>query len=226
MNTSSAAASALSVSTPSDGPQSISTKSNGSASCGQRLAEDHLAADDAGQFDLGGGEVDVRRDQPQVLARPAGGRRPAACSRPARRRATATVPSGSTPRWVLAWACGSRSSTQTRLPRGGQGGGQVHGRGRLADPALLVDHRDPSHGVVLASSRVPSCRAAESALITSVSSPGPAQPPARRHRAGCRRGRAPVIQTRLSPHHPTEPPPHGHTPARRRSRRSPPPSTT
>ena len=64
MNTSSAAARALSVSTPSDGPQSMSTKSNGSVSCGHRLAEDHLAADDAGQFHLGGGEVDVRRERP------------------------------------------------------------------------------------------------------------------------------------------------------------------
>src|SRR3954470_21288585 len=26
------------------------------------------------------------------------------------------VPSGSTPRWVLAWACGSRSTTHTRFP--------------------------------------------------------------------------------------------------------------
>ena len=45
---------------------------------GQRVAQDQLAAHDAGQLDLGGGQVDVRRRRPTGSARPAATLRPAA----------------------------------------------------------------------------------------------------------------------------------------------------
>ena len=109
------------------------------------VAEDDLAADGADQLDLGGGQVDVAPADEEVGGDLAAdlGQRHALGQHVVERRAGPARQQAEVQRGV-----GLRVEVEDQrpVPLGGQGGGEVDGRGRLADPALLIQHRDPSHG--------------------------------------------------------------------------------
>ena len=89
---------------------------------GKFVAEDHFAADDAGQFDFDRGQIDVRRGDPEVFFFRGRGR-PGSLPEVGDGRFFGeqvvdgwTLERGSRPRWSEACACGSISMRPTRWP--------------------------------------------------------------------------------------------------------------
>ena len=127
----------------------------------QQVAQDHLAADDAGQLDLGGGQVDVGAGHPEVVLDLAAhlGQRPGVDQHVVHRRRLAVGLDAE-----VGGGVGLRVEVEhaDALAALGQGRRQVDRRGRLADAALLIDDRDPSHGE--SSTKCPS--------VTIVNNPG------------------------------------------------------
>src|SRR5947209_7334550 len=116
MNTSLAAASALSVSTPSDGAQSMNTKSKHPSSWSSRsrrmTSRPTTPASSTSAAARLMSEPATQRFSATLRRTSASGRELTSTS-----YIDGDLPSGSMPRWVVAWAWGSRSRTQTRWPR-------------------------------------------------------------------------------------------------------------
>ena len=110
----------------------------------QQVAQDDLAADDSGEFDLGGGEVDVARGDPEVVRHLAAdlGEGPVVDEDVVHRGRLAVRLEAEVRRGV-----GLRVEVEDAdaLPGGREGRREVDRRRRLAHAAFLVDDRDPSH---------------------------------------------------------------------------------
>ena len=115
MKTSLAADRALSVSTPSDGAQSMHTKSNDPSSCNSRsrriTSRPTTPANSTSAAARLMSEAASHRLSATLRRTSASGREWTSTS-----YIDGDLPSGSMPRWVVAWAWGSRSMTQTRRP--------------------------------------------------------------------------------------------------------------
>ena len=144
MKTSFAAASALSVRTPSEGRAVHENEIEGPLVLQKQIAQDDFAADDSGQLHLGGGKVDVRPGNPEALTDlpPHFGERT---------RVDEYVIHG----WRLAVRLDAEVSRRMRLgveienadalAAFRQRRREIDRRRGFAYAALLVDDRDPSH---------------------------------------------------------------------------------
>ena len=145
MNTSLTAASALSVRMPSDGGQSIKQIIDRRRVVAELVAQNHLAADHADQFQLGRRQVQARRHHPQIF-----GHLPAhfADARFAGQNVVDRKLVGLRLDAEVQRGVGLRIEIhQARAqPRGGQRGAEIHRGGRLSHPALLVHDGDGTHG--------------------------------------------------------------------------------
>ena len=112
----------------------------------QEITENDFPADDPGQFHLRGGQVNVGSDDPEVVLDLAAhlGKRPVVDEHVVHGRRLAV-------RLDAQVRGGVRLRIQIEhadaLLRPGQGGREIDRGGGLADAALLIDDRDPSHGV-------------------------------------------------------------------------------
>ena len=145
-STSSAAVSPLTVSTPSDGGQSMSTVSNGVAHRVDRArrarARDRCASRRCTSEPARSMLAGSRRTRPaSTIASSAFTRcSSTSCS-------VGAHCSGSRPSANVRHACGSRSTRSTRSPRSASARPEGLGRRGLGDAALLVgDREDPRHG--------------------------------------------------------------------------------
>ena len=157
MITSSAAVSALSVSTPSDGEQSSSTTSYAASTSSSARAQHVLPARSAHQLGLGAGQLDRGGQQVDaVLGRQDRHRR----ADPAEQHVVDAELDGLRVQPERERQAGLRVQVdqQHLVAALGQGGAERRDGGRLGDAALLVRYGDgPAHGAPLCLSLPPPC---------------------------------------------------------------------
>ena len=146
-----AAISALTVSSPSDGGQSIRQTSQrpGAALSSAASSRWVLRSKSMSSISAPDRSTVARND-----IEPRHRRRDDALARASRCRSAAHSSTASRSAWpmpspVEALPCGSRSISSTLQPGRGQRGGEVDRGGRLAHPAFLIRDRDPDHCLLL-----------------------------------------------------------------------------